>query len=144
MSNTMSNTPSQIYSEEYLLDRLYSTIGENGIKGKIVMPKIISNIENKKTYISNYLDIENKLKRDYIISLMDFIKAELSTEVSVSADYKLVITHIFRPASLEKVIKNYISNYVQCKSCNSGDTFTSKENKIIFINCNKCKSKKAL
>ena len=133
-----------MYSEDYLLDRLYNIIGENGIKGKIVMPKIVSNIENKKTYITNYIDIQKKIEREYVVSLVDFIKTELSTDVSVSADNKLVITHIFRPPSLEKVIKSYIINYVQCKSCNSGETFTSKENKIIFLNCNKCKCKKAL
>jgi len=133
-----------MYSEDYLLDRLYNTIGENGIKGKIVMPKIVSNIENKKTYITNFQEIQQKIERNFVVSLMDFIKTELATEVSLSADNKLVITHVFRPASLEKVIKNYIINYIQCKSCLSGDTVINKENKIIFINCNKCKCKLAL
>ena len=133
-----------MYSEDYLLDRLYNTIGENGIKGKIVMPKIVSNIENKKTYITNFQEIQQKIERNFVVSLMDFIKTELATEVSLSADNKLVITHVFRPASLEKVIKNYIINYIQCKSCLSGDTVINKENKIIFINCNNCKCKLAL
>ena len=133
-----------MYSEDYLLDRLYNTIGENGIKGIIVMPKIVSNIENKKTYITNFQEIQQKIERNFVVSLMDFIKTELATEVSLSADNKLVITHVFRPASLEKVIKNYIINYIQCKSCLSGDTVINKENKIIFINCNKCKCKLAL
>ncbi len=131
-------------SEEYLLDRLYSKIGENGIKGKIIMPKPISHILNKKTFLDNYLEIQEKIERKYVPNLIEYLKNELSTEVSLNGENKLVITGIFRNPTFEKVIKSYCILYVQCQSCKSGLTEIIKDNKILYLNCNNCKSKKAI
>ena len=132
------------YSEEILLDRLYNKIGDNGVKGKIVMPKPISSILNRKTYLDNFVEIQQKIERKYVPSLIEFLKNELSTDGAVNGENKLVLTGIFRGPSFEKAIKNYCMQYVQCQSCKSGNTDLSKEEKIIFMTCNNCKSKKAI
>lgn len=133
-----------MYSEDYLLDRIYQVIGDGGIKGKINMPKPETNIANKKTFLKNYADILKKIEREHIISFSDFLKNELTCDASVNGEGELVICGIFRPASFEKVIKNYCLKYIQCKSCKGGDTQIIKENKITFIDCQKCKSKLAV
>ncbi len=133
-----------MYSEDYLLDRLYSVIGENGIRGKINMPKPNTKLMNKKTFLNNYTEIVSKLQRDHVISFAEFIQNELTTDTSVNAENQLVITGIFRNPSLEKAIKSYCIKFVQCKSCKGGDTSVIKEGKILFIDCKKCKSKLAI
>ena len=132
------------YSEDFLLDRLYSKIGDNCIKSRIIMPKPVSRILNRKTYLDNFFDIQQKIERKYVPSLIDFLKNELSTNASLNGENKLVLTGIFRGPSFEKAIKNYCMQYVQCPSCKSGSTELSKEEKIIFMICNNCKSKKAI
>ncbi len=134
----------EFYDEEYLLDRLYEKIGNNGLKGKIVMPKPVSGIANRKTYLNNYEEIRNKIERKYVPSLMQFIKSELSADASLTGDNKLIITGIFRNPTFEKIIKTYCMNYIQCQSCKGGNTDIVKEDKILFIKCNNCKSNKSI
>jgi len=133
-----------MYSEDYLLDRIYQVIGDNGIKGKINMPKPDTMISNKKTFLKNYTDILKRVDREYIISFSDFIKNELTSDVSVNEKGELVICGIFRPTSFEKIIRDYCLKYIQCKSCKGGDTKIIKDNKITYIDCQKCKSKLAV
>jgi len=132
------------YSEEFLLERLYNTIGENGIKGKIIMPKPVSSLLNRKTYLDNFLEIQQKIERKHVPDLMEFLKNELSTDATINGENKLVLSGIFRGPSFEKAIKNYCMQYVQCLSCKSGNTEIIKEEKIVFMNCKNCKCKKAI
>lgn len=132
------------YSEDFLLERLYNKIGDNGVKGKITMPKPSSSILNRKTYLDNFIEIQQKIERKYVPSLIDFLKNELSTDASLNGENKLVFSGIFRGPSFEKTIKNYCIKYVQCQSCKSGATELTKEDKIIYMICNNCKSKKAI
>ncbi len=134
----------EFYDEEYLLDRLYEKIGNNGIKGKIVMPKPVSGISNRKTYLDNYEEIRNKIERKYVPTLMQFIHSELSADVSLSGDNKLIIAGIFRNPTFEKIIKTYCMTYIQCQSCKGGNTDIVKEDKILFMKCNNCKSNKSI
>jgi translation initiation factor 2 beta subunit (eIF-2beta)/eIF-5 len=133
-----------MYETNDLLDRLYNKIGNNGIRGKIILPKPVSGILNRKTYLNNYNEIKNKIEREHVQSLISFIKKELSAEVSLNSENQLIITGIFKNASFEKIIKNYCIMYVQCISCKGGNTEIIKENKILYIVCKSCKSKKAI
>ena len=133
-----------MYTTDFLLDRLYDKIGENGIKGKISLPRPISSIKNKKTFLENYAEIKDKIERKHVMSFIDYTKNELSTDISVNGNNQLMLTGIFRNSSFEKVIKNYCIAYVQCPSCKGGNTEIIKEDKILYISCNSCKSKKAI
>lgn len=132
------------YSEDFLLERLYNKIGDNGLKGKIIMPKPISSLLNRKTYLNNFVEIQQKIERKHVPSFIEFLKNELSTDASLNGENKLVISGIFRTPTFEKAIKNYCIQYVQCPSCKSGNTEITKEEKIIYMMCNNCKSKKAI
>jgi translation initiation factor 2 subunit 2 len=131
-------------TEEILLNRFYQVLGENGIKGKIVMPRPVSSIKNKKTFLENYMDIKGKIEKEHVSSFIDFLKSELSVDASVNGENQLCISGIFRNPSFEKLIKDYCVQFVQCKSCKSGNTLTIKEKKIVFLQCQSCKSKIAL
>jgi translation initiation factor 2 subunit 2 len=132
------------YSEEHLLNRLYDSIGENGVKGKISMPKPESKIENKKTFLLNFSEIKSKIEREHVTSFVDFLKNDLSVDASINGDNHLVLSGIFRNPSFEKIIKSYCIAYIQCQTCKSGQTEITKEKKIIFMNCHTCKCKRAI
>jgi translation initiation factor 2 subunit 2 len=72
-----------------------------------------------------------------------FFEKELQTSVSINQDGGLVITGMFKQPGLLKIFTNYIKEYVTCKECNSCDTEIIKENRITYLKCNKCLSKKA-
>lgn len=129
---------------EYLLNRLYNKIGNDGIKKRIIVPRPDTYLENKKTYIKNYIELKNKLEREHVLSIIEYIKNELSAEVSINVSSELIICGIFRQNTIEKLIKEYCIKYIQCKMCKCGDTCVIKDNKILFIVCNNCKSKMAL
>ena len=131
-------------TEEFLLNRLYDGIGANGIKGKIIMPRPVSSIKNKKTFLENYMEIKQKIEREHVQTFCDFLKGELSTDATVNGDNHLSITGIFRNPTFEKLIKDYCLKYVQCKSCKSGNTKVIKDKKIIYLDCENCKSKIAI
>jgi len=131
------------YDTKYLVDRLYIELGEH-IKSnkKLVLDRPEISSVNKKTYISNFKEICKKLNRKPE-DAKAYFESELRATINLSQDGALVITGVFKQAGVSKVLSSYIKEYVTCKECNSCDTEIIKENRISFLNCNKCKSKKA-
>ena len=131
------------YNTKFLVDRLYTELGNQlSSSKKLVLDRPEINSANKKTYIGNFKEICNKLNRK-----MDDVKAyfesELRAPCNLSQDGTLVITKVFKQVQVSKVLSSYIKDCVTCKECNSCDTDIIKENRITFLKCNKCKSKKA-
>lgn len=82
-----------------------------------------------------------KLNRP-LTHFVDFIISELCIKRwSLDASNKLILQGRFQQNHFEKIIIQYIQQFVKCKSCKSTDTILFKENRINFIQCNKCNSK---
>lgn len=132
------------YPTDFLIDRLYTELEyllKSDTKISVEKPQVSS--ANKKTFISNFRNICSKLNRtEEDIRL--FFEKELNTNVTINQDGALVITGIFKQPGIIHVMTNYIKEYVSCKECKSCDTNLIKENRILFLKCNKCLSKKAL
>lgn len=124
------------------LDRLYEIISQkkklnNGIKIK----HPITCIRGRKTIWANFQIINKSINR-LDNHFLKYIISELSCDCNLSQeeDGQLYINGIFKEKHIENVIKNYITNYIKCKSCNSFDTYMIKENRINKVNCNVCKT----
>ena len=48
------------------------------------------------------------------------------------------------PKAVEHVIRKYVSEYVMCSSCKSPDTDLHKENRLYFVQCNKCGARRSV
>lgn len=134
----------ELYNTKFLLDRLYIELGDHLNSNKklsIDKPEIAS--ANKKTYINNFKIICSRINRS-IDEVKNYFDKELNTPTSINQDGALVITGIFKQNGIIKVLGNYIKEYVTCKECFSCDTEIIKENRITFLKCNKCLSKKSL
>lgn len=132
------------FSQEFLIDRLYIELNNCSNPNKKVSlerPEVC--IANKKTFFSNFSEICQKLNRKDT-DVKKYFEDELKTEVNILQDGGLNIVGIFRQPGIQKILGNYIKDFVACKECNSCDTELIKSNRITFISCNKCKSKKAL
>ena len=132
------------YTLDFMLDKAYTDLKEisnQSNKLSIDKPEVI--FMNRKTMITNFVAICKQLHRQ-TTEVQNYFDTELAVKSSVDQNGSLVITGRFKTAGIIKVVANYIKDYVSCKECASCDTSLNKENRILYINCNKCKSKKSL
>jgi len=80
-------------------------------------------------------------QQDHVIQ---FLFAELGTSGSVDGNQRLVIKGRFQPKQIENVLRRYIIEYVTCKICRSPDTNLTKENRLLFVVCETCNSKRSV
>lgn len=112
-----------------------------GQKYKIPPPEVKR--DGKKTLFINIMDIAERIHRppEHVIS---FLYAELGTTGSVDGSGRLVIKGRFQQAQIETVLRKYIVEYVTCKTCKSINTKLRKENRLFFLDCNSCASRRSV
>ena len=137
------------YTYDDLLSRVFSIIraanpdvdAKGGLK-RIPPPQAFRE-GNKKTVFANLNEICKRLKRNPE-HVVQFMFAELGTSGSVDGSARLIIKGRFQGKQLENVLRRYIMEYVTCKTCKSPDTILSKENRIYFMDCEKCGSRRSV
>ncbi|RVD83800.1 uncharacterized protein DFL_005575 [Arthrobotrys flagrans] len=117
--------------------------GDGRLKNYKIPPPQVAREGNKKSIFANLPEIAKKMKRnpDHIIQ---FIFAELGTNGSVDGAGRLVIKGRFQQKQLESVLRRYIVEYLTCGTCKSPNTTLMKENRLFFVNCNICGSRKSV
>lgn len=131
------------YNTKYLVDRLYIELGKySNPNKKLILEKPEISSANKKTFIGNFKAICTKLNRK-LDDVREYFEKELCTTVNINQDGALVITGVYKQSGIMKILDAYIKKYSMCKECSSCDTEIIKENRITFLKCNKCLSKKA-
>ncbi|KTW28029.1 hypothetical protein T552_01891 [Pneumocystis carinii B80] len=108
-----------------------------------IVPPTIYREGNKKTIFANVIDISKRMRRNSE-HVIQFLFAELGTSGSVDGSARLVIKGKFQQKQIENVLKRYIVEYVTCKICKSPDTLLTKENRIYFMTCESCGSKRSV
>jgi translation initiation factor 2 beta subunit (eIF-2beta)/eIF-5 len=132
------------YDLDYLLDRLYDDLSHKTDKTKKnILSKPNISIINKKTVITNIEKIADELNRKYS-ELESFISSELNMYITQTGEGHMIINGIVKQPAVEKQIKSYIVEHVQCHMCKSIDTYTTKEDRIQYLNCKKCKAFRSL
>ena len=76
--------------------------------------------------------------------LIQYLFAELGTTGSIDGAQRLLIKGRFQQKQIEIVLKRYIAEYVQCKTCRSPDTNLVKENRLFFLQCESCGSSRTV
>ncbi len=149
-ANMTSANGEQDYSYNDLLERIFLLLRENNpelqsdSKKKYTMvPPSVMREGNKKTIFANITNICSRMRRspEHVIQ---FLFAELGTSGSVDGSSRLVIKGKFQQKQLENVLRRYIVEYVTCKTCRSPDTLLSKENRIYFMDCESCGSRRSV
>ena len=138
------------FTYEELLTRFFKILRDNnpelasdhtGQKYKIPPLSVIR--DGKKSIFANIKEISDRMHRptEHVIQ---FLFAELGTSGSVDGSARLVIKGRYMPKQLETVLRKYITEYVLCKTCKSINTKLSKENRIYFLECNSCGSRRSV
>ncbi|KAF8576271.1 hypothetical protein K439DRAFT_1640631 [Ramaria rubella] len=143
-------TSDRDYSYSELLHRFFSSLHASNpsllsASGKryTIAPPAIQREGTKKSVFSNVTDICKRMHRqpDHVIQ---FLFSELGTTGSVDGAGRLVIKGRFQQKQIENVLRRYIVEYVTCKTCKSPDTLLEKENRIDFVSCQSCGSRRSV
>ncbi|KAL0566792.1 translation initiation factor eIF-2 beta subunit [Marasmius crinis-equi] len=133
-----------------LLSRFYQLLHaanpallSTGSKRYTIAPPSIHREGNKKSIFANIGDICKRMHRqpEHVIQ---FLFAEMGTTGSVDGAGRLVIRGRFQQKQVENVLRRYIVEYVTCKTCKSPDTLLTKENRIFFMSCESCGSRRSV
>lgn len=139
------------------LDRLYDQLNEKNRLTKqheLKLPKPkLSKQGGAKTVWENFGLVAEKLNRP-IDHMHKFFTVELATDcnvakeithdnVAIDSTSKLIITGKGRytPDGIVKILQSYVDTYVQCRVCAEMNTTLTKEQRQLFITCDKCLSK---
>ena len=136
-----------------------SLLTSTGKKYSIAPPSIHRD-GNKRTIFANVTDICKRMHRapEHVIA---FMFAEMGTTGSVDGSSRLVIKGRFQQKQVENILRKYIGQlilssvrieskiscaveYVTCKTCRSPDTTLTKENRIFFVECGSCGSRRSV
>jgi len=137
------------YLYDELISRIYGIIDKknpSGIGGtqKLTMrPPALARLGTKKMAYTNFRETCNALKRREE-HLMCFIFAELGTTGNQDANGHLILKGKFNSKSMEKVLRQYIKDFVRCKTCNSPDTTLNKRDRLYFLKCAICQSERSV
>lgn len=138
------------FSYNELLTKFFQVLRDNnpdlasdrsGVKYKIPPPQMVR--DGKKSIFANIKEISDRMHRptEHVIQ---FLFAELGTSGSVDGSQRLVIKGRYMQKQLETVLRKYITEYVSCKTCKSINTKLSKENRLYFLECNSCGSRRSV
>ncbi|KAK7816787.1 eukaryotic translation initiation factor 2 subunit beta, partial [Quercus suber] len=132
-----------------LLGRVFNILRENnpklaGDRRRTVMrPPQVLREGTKKTVFVNFMDLCRTMHRPHE-HVMAFLLAELGTSGSTDGQNRLVVKGRFAPKNFEGILRRYVNEYVICLGCKSPDTILSKENRLFFVRCEKCRSNRSV
>lgn len=133
----------EIYTLDYLLDRIENKMTDISKNNKLKMTRPIVDCKNRHTFIGNFQKVCSSINRDPSM-LMNYVISETKMESSLAKNNALIISGTLRSNQVEQLIKMFTIKYVQCSSCKSQDTVYIKEHKITTIKCNNCNSTKSI
>lgn len=143
---TTMNKTNDVYDVTQLTTRVYKTLEDQGklkSKNKLIIDPPQVKFENRKTFFTNFTTICRILNRN-TLELQRFFDAELCCKSSIEGNGGMKIDKKFRPDNIRKVLESYLIKYVLCRECNSSKTSIVKENRITYLKCNQCYSKKPI
>lgn len=133
-----TDAPADFLSYDMLLARIekYLKPSDKEAESKVKIPIAIKRDGSTKTSL-NITEICRVLVRE-VVHLKQYIEVELSANTSIDADGRLILKGIFPEAQLQKIVRNYIKQYVSCGVCSSLQTVLEREDKLLFKKCLSC------
>lgn len=146
MENSISSNATLHSYEEMLkcaFESMHSAnIGSTASK-KLSLPAIGLTKKAKKTIFTNFVEICRILKRD-VEHVKQYICTEQNAEASIDGNGGLVISGRLQSTTIEKLINQYVNQFVKCPVCGSTNTELEKRNRLLFILCKQCTAQRSI
>ncbi len=103
---------------------------------RLVMPQASVTRAGQRTFINNFFEIADTLRRDSR-HLLKFLLKEFATKGEIE-DKRLSLLGTFSDEVIRKKIEIYVMEYVACRECKKPDTKLAKEGEYYFVVCEAC------
>jgi translation initiation factor 2 subunit 2 len=100
------------------------------------IPRVKSGTIGMRTYIVNFKEIADALRRDSL-HLLRYLSREMATAGSLDAA-RAIFQGKFKSDTLESLIQHYAQDFVVCPVCKRPDTKIVKEKRFTFMVCEAC------
>ena len=128
---------------ENLLKRIEKNISNTSSSGKrFELPLIDITWEGKKTILRNFADFPKALRREPNI-ILQYLSKEFAVPAERIGDSAMFIGKR-EPDDFTRLLKIYVSDYIECSTCKSPDTRIEKEKRIHFLICEACGAKSTI
>jgi translation initiation factor 2 subunit 2 len=122
---------------EKLLDRVYEKMPKKTTSGeRFEPPQFFAFIQGNQTFIKNFSEVANVLRRDPQ-HLLKFLSKELAAPGNFDGK-RAMLQGKFRDEQLNNRLKNYIAEYVMCRECNKPDTDIVSHEGVKHKTCGVC------
>ena len=111
-------------------------------KIRLEIPKPQLLVQGNQSFVTNFVEITNIMRRDPK-HFAKFLFRELATPGHFDGK-RLMLQGKVSSGLVEKKLDVYIKEFLYCKECNRPDTKLVKEDRIMFMVCEACGSKKAV
>jgi len=146
-TKALSNFPAFVerdYTYEELVARLFGMIQKVEEKTTVkIKPPIVYKDGTTKTAWANFPQICQSINRQPE-HVLQFVLAEVANTGSLDGSGRLIIRGRFQQKHIEKILRHYIIEYVQCRTCKSLETKLHKENRLLFMKCDTCGSTRSV
>lgn len=109
-------------------------------KERFEIPKVKGRIQGNKTFIVNFNQIVEALRRP-AEHLVKFLTKELGTPASIAKNNTLIFNTKVSASMLNKKVFQYAKEYVLCFECGKPDTKIIQENNVTYLRCLACGAK---
>ena len=125
--------------------KIHEQNGEAGAGRKLVIPQLRVERKGKKTWINNFAQVCEALKRSPE-EVKQYICAEQNIQHSALTgdDQKLWLEGRVEQIKAQNLLAMYVRTYVKCPVCGSMDTKLEKKNRLLFIVCNQCTAQRSV
>ncbi|MDG6935073.1 MAG: translation initiation factor IF-2 subunit beta [Nitrososphaerota archaeon] len=128
-----------------LLDRVKEGLQKEGMKkvSRLVLPTPEVNFVGNRTYLRNFKEIADVIRRDPNKLLM-YLARELATAASLDKEGRAIFIGRKSKDSFRVLIERYVADNVICPVCGNPDTHIERQRKISILVCEACGAKSPL
>ena len=120
-----------------MLDEAYSQMPPEVFKHeRFEVPRLASVIVGSRTFVHNFKEICDILNRRPL-HVLKFLSKEMATAGTIDGP-RAIFQGKFERATLERLIKRYVDEFVMCPVCKRPDSKIVKERRLYFLVCEAC------
>lgn len=127
-----------------LLDRIRDKLNNDrdASRSRFELPPTDVMWEGQRTYLRNFAEFAKVLRRDPA-KILQYLSKEFAVPAERLGEKAMFIGKR-EPDDFARLFRIYLREYVECPTCKSPDTSTTKENRISFLVCEACGAKSTL
>ena len=129
---------------ENLLKRIEKNLSRNSADtdSRFEIPVVDVMWEGQRTFFRNFAEFPKIMRRDPA-KLLQYLSKEFAVPAERVGDSALFIGKR-EPDDFTRLLKIYVSDYIECPTCKTPDTRIEKEKRISFLICEACGAKSTI